>query len=251
MLLPVIVILVVASSSCNHCLGISLGLGYGYNLTQPEPEPFVIECSDFGIITNGIGRVDRTREGFKQITLKCDEGYELEGAEVSTCENGEWKPNNNARCAPLCEIPSGLPYGNVEIHGNKASDHFYRKGAIATYTCQQGYFIDPESSEFRVCLEGAWSGPKGTCVEITGCRRPRSISNGYFVPEKYQFALEYDIGQRLHYSCNPGYILVGTPVQLCLDDGSWSPKIAPVCERKGEKKNSMIFYDTRRKEGKK
>lgn len=231
-MLPVILLLV-ALFNCCSCFNTN------------DSNTFEIECADFGIIEHGIARIDITPAGNKQITVKCDGGYELEGPAEVTCDNGEWIPSGNAKCAALCEIPSGIPYGNVEIHGSKTKDGLYRKGAIATYTCQEGYSIDPVSSEFRVCLEGAWSGSRGTCVQITGCRRPRSIANGYFVPEKFQFTVEYDIGQRLHYSCNPGYVLDGSSVQQCLDDGTWSPKIPPICERKGKKidKNQNMFRD--------
>lgn len=212
----------------------SINLCWGFNIEHFN-NTLDIDCANIGIIEHGIARIDVTLAGNKQITVKCDNGYELEGPAEIVCENGEWLPSPYPRCAALCEIPSGIPYGNVEIHGSKNKEGLYRKGAIATYTCQEGYFIDPVSSEFRVCLEGAWSGSRGTCMQINGCRRPRSIANGYFVPEKFQFSVEYDVGQRLHYSCNPGYVLDGTPVQQCLDDGTWSPKIPPVCERKGKK----------------
>lgn len=231
MMLPLILVLVVSVTSC---------LSFNRNHFNTS---FELDCAEFGIIEHGIARIDVTLAGNKQITVKCDNGYELEGPAEVVCENGEWLPNPNPKCAPLCEIPSGIPYGNVEIHGSKNKEGLYRKGAIASYTCQEGYWIDPISSEYRVCLEGAWSGSRGTCVQITGCQRPRAIVNGYYVPEKFQYSVEFDIGQRLHYSCNPGYVLDGTSVQQCLEDGTWSPKIPPVCGRKGKNIMQLAYND--------
>lgn len=213
------------------------------------------DCPDFGAVEHGIARIDITISGDVQITVRCDTGFELEGPSEYLCSDGIWDPNSHPNCSALCEIPSGIPYGNVQIHGSKNKEGMYRKGAIATYTCEKGYSIEPVNSEVRICLEGAWSGSRGTCARITGCPRPRNVVNGYFVLEKYPFAEEYVVGERLHYSCNPGFVLDGMPFQQCLDDGSWSPKIPPVCERKGKRMmeyllGNVVIKETDYKSGK-
>ena len=41
----------------------------------------------------------------------------------------------------------------------------------------------------------------------------------------------YSIGDIAHYSCSPGYDLVGESAQICTNDSSWTDKL-PVCESK-------------------
>lgn len=186
-------------------------------------------CPDFGEIDNGFTKIT---EGVPQIIIiECNEGYDLEGATNIYCKNGKWNYLIRPKCNKLCYPPPSIKNGSLVIE-DVDQNGMYRKGALATYTCWEGFKLTPKESRYRVCEKGIWTGAYATCEpikKITNCPPPKDINNGYFVQEKSGEFEGNLVGQRLHYSCNSGYVLVGTTVQQCLDDGTWSPKIPPIC----------------------
>jgi hypothetical protein len=190
-----------------------------------------IKCPDFGQIENGIVRMN-VEANDQTVTIECNEGYDIEGTQKVQCIEGKWELLQRPQCSKRCYPPPDLKYGSLEIEALKDEKGLYHKGTLATYTCGEGFHLTPKESKYRVCEKGIWTGAYATCEpikRITNCPVPKDITNGYFVHEKSGEYDGYHVGQRLHYSCKSGYVLIGTTVQQCLEDGTWSPKIPPIC----------------------
>lgn len=198
-------------------------------------------CPNFGEIENGDVKI--IQKGLNQFALlECHEGYDVDGTAYVYCINGKWEHLPRPECTKRCYPPPYLKNGTLEIKGKKNDDGLFGKGTLAVYSCKDGFQIKPKESKYRVCEEGIWTGAYAYCEaikKITSCPHPKEIVNGYFVHEKNEEYDEFSVGQRLHYSCKKDYVLIGTPVQQCLDDGTWSPKIQPICALP----NSGIYYN--------
>lgn len=212
------------------CFALDLD-GYYFNFNRT----YGTDCLDFGPIEHGSVRVIEHNAHYDFQTgvhVECDPGYDLVGSPKIMCIEGEWEQHSRPKCVPGCNPPPNIKNGAVEIEGDRDDEGLFKKGTVATYTCMKGFELSPPDGIYRVCEKGIWTGGYVTCVpieKVTECKRPKDIVNGYFRHENVDDFEGYGIGQRLHYSCNLGYVLKGTAVQLCLEDGTWSPKIPPVC----------------------
>ena len=189
------------------------------------------DCPFFGAIENGYVRIIDDAAN-KVAVIKCNEGYDLDGAPNVYCIDGKWEELPRPQCSKRCYPPPYIKNGSLEIEGEKDEKGLFHKGTLATYSCGDGFNLMPKESKYRVCEKGIWTGAYAICEsvqKITNCPAPKDITNGYFVHEKTGEFDGYRVGQRLHHSCKSGYVLVGTPVQQCLEDGTWSPKLPPVC----------------------
>lgn len=167
------------------------------------------------------------------IHIQCTLGFDLVGPPKISCIDGQWEQTVRPHCVARCNTPPNISMGDFQIEDDISEDGMYKKGTLATYTCKDGYELTPPESKYRVCEKGIWTGANATCVlseQITGCKPPKDVLNGYYVHEKpAEPDGIYSIGQRLHFSCKPGYALDGERFQLCLEDGTWSPKRSPIC----------------------
>lgn len=221
----------------NYSYGLDYGLDWYSNLTDLVnnfcPPYGELEYATIEILDN------RVNDDISQQTIhiQCIPGYYLVGPPKISCIDGMWEQTVTPHCVATCYSPSFVTNGGFEIDVQKNRDGTYKKGALATYSCRKGYTLSPPESKYRVCEKGFWTGANASCIlseNIVGCKLPENISNGYFVPEKPLLDGVYGIGQRLHYACRAGFILIGAKVQQCLEDGLWSPKIAPTCRLPGE-----------------
>ena len=62
-------------------------------------------------------------------------------------------------------------------------------------------------------------------VLLVGCLPPQNILHGDY-NKKDEF---FSVGQKVSYSCNPGYTLIGTNLVECTSLGTWSNTV-PTCE---------------------
>ncbi|KAJ8942090.1 hypothetical protein NQ314_010163 [Rhamnusium bicolor] len=183
-----------------------------------------ITCATFEPINNANVMIQKLSATRKVATITCDHGFDIEGNNNIYCVDGQWEFYMLPQCIKRCLPPPYLKNGALQIEGEKDEEGYYPKGTLATYTCGEG----PVAS----CIPNV--------IQVAGCTTPKNIENGYFVPEKVDGMDGYNsFGQRLHYNCKTGYALIGARVQQCLDDGSWSPRLQPMCELKEAAKHSL------------
>lgn len=189
-----------------------------------------LPCPDYGKIEFAKVKTMKLENFEAVVYIECEPRYELVGKHKFLCTDGQWEKLPRPRCVAkdLCLNPPDIINGVIALEGEKDSNGLYLKGTLVTYTCNDGYRLSPIEAKYRVCEKGIWTGALGKCVP-TGCKAPKDIENGYYVSEKNGVIQDFDVGQRVYYSCTSGYVLKGPLVQQCIDDGSWSPRIPPFC----------------------
>ncbi|XP_045204681.2 sushi, von Willebrand factor type A, EGF and pentraxin domain-containing protein 1-like isoform X2 [Mercenaria mercenaria] len=138
----------------------------------------------------------------------CEVGTTLSGVSVQVCTaDGSWEstPPTCAGCPTLASPGSG----SVTLSASSSS-------TIATFTCVAGYSLN--SSSVLTCTSaGTWDLPSPYCI----CNSPSTIANG-----------DINLSDNLRtatYTCNVGYVLVGSETRTCQDDGTGWDGTSPVC----------------------
>ncbi|XP_070253424.1 membrane cofactor protein isoform X2 [Myotis yumanensis] len=134
-----------------------------------------------------------------------------------------WSPASTDACD---EIPR---YESMKAKGNLVPP--VSAGIAVTYECRPGYrlIVPPVRNTTTVCQpDGTWAPPLQEACTRKLCPPLAEPLNGR-VEGSFQF------GSQANYSCNEGYILVGTPVLRCelAGDGNnvaWSGD-PPQCEK--------------------
>lgn len=216
-----------------------------------------IECPEPKEILNGQFSSVSFQYG-QTITYSCDRGFRLEGPKSLTClETGDWDMDAPSCNAIHCSDPQPIENGFVE-----GAD--YRYGAMIIYSCFPGFQVVGHA--MQTCEESGWSSSSPTCVPIDcglpphidfgDCTRVRD-DQGYFEQEDDMMevpyltphpqhleatakaseitkeslvphASQFLYGTMVSYRCEPGYELLGIPVLVCQEDGTWNGT-APSC----------------------
>ncbi|MBZ3871168.1 Sushi, von Willebrand factor type A, EGF and pentraxin domain-containing protein 1 [Sciurus carolinensis] len=121
---------------------------------NPCPVPFVIP--ENAVLSEKEFYVDQN------VSIKCREGFLLQGQGIITCNPDETWTQTSARCEKIsCGPPAHIE--NAIVRGAH-----YQYGDMITYSCYSGYML--EGSLRSVCLEnGTWTSPP-TCRAV--CRFP-------------------------------------------------------------------------------
>ncbi|XP_078603365.1 CUB and sushi domain-containing protein 3-like [Branchiostoma floridae x Branchiostoma japonicum] len=169
-------------------------------------------CPELSLPNNG-SRTEGRLYGDK-VTFSCHEGYELIGPENRTCQaNQSWSGTQ-----PNCSRTSCPPLPPVE-HGSTSGDSYY--GDVITYHCYPGYEISGD--EERTCQsDQTWSGTQPTCSRTTCPILP--------VPNNGSRTEGNLYGDKVTFSCNEGYELIGSENRTCQANQSWSGT-QPNCSR--------------------
>lgn len=183
--------------------------------TWSGTEPFCssVDCGALSAPTNG--RVDAPSTGFSATaTYACNTGYLLVGDATRTCQmSGAW-----SGAAPTCTLVDcgSLP---PPTEGTVMTDRT-TLGGTATYACNEGWrTTDPTT---RTCLSsGRWSGRAPVCGPVD-CGPLTAPANGNVGAASTTF------GSLAVYSCNDGYMLVGSNMRECQANGTWSG-VTPSC----------------------
>ncbi|CAH0561170.1 unnamed protein product [Brassicogethes aeneus] len=187
------------------------------------------ECPDFYNIDNGTVDVSYQGEQLYAV-VSCLNGFDLDGISQIRCINGKWDDTVRPSCIRRCRPPPYITDGALKIEGEKDSNGYYHKNAVATYSCLDGFTLIPSESQYRVCEKGIWTGPIAKCM-LKNCPKPVDIKNGYYIVDNDDpNEKRYFIGQRIHYKCHLGYTLLGYSSLQCLQGGNWSPKDPPRCQ---------------------
>ncbi|RWS04130.1 P-selectin-like protein [Dinothrombium tinctorium] len=158
-------------------------------------------------------------------SFTCNPGFVLQGSSILTClSNGNWNSlpplciTQEITCPALDRPENGIRLGTCQ-EGAPV-------GAICRFRCEPGYTLLGKRQ--LVCqVDGTWDEEVPECREVG--RSCPSINPPLFgsVTGNCNPGVENGI---CIFGCNTGYNLVGTPVLVCLRNGSWSAN-PPSCRR--------------------
>ncbi|XP_074643429.1 protein lev-9-like [Tubulanus polymorphus] len=145
------------------------------------------------------------------INFKCNEGYQLYGANQRRCTaHGNWD-GEPARCEVVdCGYPE--PHlVNGYIEGQKST-----YDSVILFRCRIGMLFHGPSKSARCQADGKWSHPVPQCLRP--CEVPR-IMNGFVNDSTSGVIVEH--GTHIKFACNPGHRLNTTSHSRC-DNGTWT-----------------------------
>ncbi|TKS68909.1 Nucleolar protein 11-like [Collichthys lucidus] len=201
-----------------------------------------VSCSIPTSIPNGfITFAVRRQHGYKEkVKYACNDHYVLDGQAEIQCQNtGNWSS------MPVCRAPCtvGIKRGRIFYNTRKIwieelKPNRVLHGEHVAFYCKNkvdkcGY---PVAS---TCNDGTL--PIPACFEAKRCPYPDPPSNGelYYEDVVYQ--------STINYTCDKGYILIGSDSAECLANGTWStavPECIPVtCGLAPIPEFGMIIYD--------
>nr|BAR45590.1 complement factor B-1 [Hasarius adansoni] len=145
-----------------------------------------------------------------EITYFCDDGFRLVGGDSwRTCSKKGWSGKT-----PYCEAIQ-CPDPGLPENGFRTGDNF-EVGAKVRFKCFTGYYL--LGSFERYCKpNGQWSG------ELSRCDTPSNYCPNPGIPVKgYKNISSYEMGDKVGFHCQPGYVQIGSEVRECLPNRTWS-----------------------------
>src|SRR5699024_10958380 len=101
----------------------------------------------FGAIENGVVRI--INDTLHQVAVvKCNDGYDLDGAPNVYCIDGKWEQLPRPQCSQRCFPPPYVKSGSLEVDGEKDEKGLFHKGTLATYSCMEGFNLVPKESKY-------------------------------------------------------------------------------------------------------
>uniref|UniRef100_A0A667WX46 CUB and Sushi multiple domains 2 n=1 Tax=Myripristis murdjan TaxID=586833 RepID=A0A667WX46_9TELE len=178
------------------------------------PKCKIVNCTEPGHVENSIRQVLPSgphRYSFQTtVTYSCNPGYYLLGTSSISCQgDGTWDRSLPKCLLVLCDRPSMPPY--AQISGDRRT-----VGSVIRFSCIGQRTIIGNTT--RMCqLDGQWSGSLPHCSgESAGlCGDPGIPVHGIRLGE------EFTVGSVVRFSCEPGYMLRGSPERTCLANGTW------------------------------
>ncbi|KAG9345033.1 hypothetical protein JZ751_009574 [Albula glossodonta] len=153
------------------------------------------------------------------VTYFCHDGYRLSSKELTTaiCQpDGTWSNHNKTPRCSVVTCPSiasfTLDHGRWRIVNG--SNYEYRTKII--FTCEPGYFrLGP--AHIQCLANGVWSwrNERPHC-QIVSCGELRTPPHGRKIGTQNTF------GATAIFTCDQGYVLLGSTVRECLFSGLWS-----------------------------
>ncbi|KAJ8013388.1 hypothetical protein DPEC_G00052750 [Dallia pectoralis] len=192
---------------------------YGYYAwDSPVPACQAVSCGvPTAPVNGGVQTLDYSVG--TRVTYFCSRGYRLSSKELThtVCQpDGTWSNHNKTPCCAVVVCPSlgsfSLDHGKWRIVNGST----YEFGTKIIFSCNPGFYrLGPAHIE---CLaNGAWSwrNERPRC-KIISCGDLATPSNGRKIGTQTTF------GGSAIFSCNPGYVLVGSTVRECMLSGLWS-----------------------------
>uniref|UniRef100_A0AAQ4NRM6 CUB and Sushi multiple domains 2 n=1 Tax=Gasterosteus aculeatus aculeatus TaxID=481459 RepID=A0AAQ4NRM6_GASAC len=178
------------------------------------PRCKIVNCTEPGHVENSIRQILPSgphRYSFQTtVSYRCNPGYYLLGTSSISCQgDGTWDRSLPKCLLVLCDRPSMPPY--AQISGDRRT-----VGSVIRYSCIGQRTIVGNTT--RMCqLDGQWSGSPPHCSgDAAGlCGDPGTPVHGIRLGE------EFTVGAAVRFSCEPGYLLKGSPERTCLANGSW------------------------------
>ncbi|XP_031558404.1 CUB and sushi domain-containing protein 1-like [Actinia tenebrosa] len=149
------------------------------------------------------------------VTYKCQENFTLNGDRVRRCTAKKRWEGAVPSCLPDCGQPRVPQHAYIE---NKKSK--YASGDRVTFKCDAGY--NQEGISTTLCFMGRWNVMPFRC-DKGGCGDPGTPENGN------KLGISYAPGWEVFFSCNIGYVRVGSGKRRCLHNNTWSGT-QPTCK---------------------
>ncbi|XP_047230143.1 E-selectin isoform X3 [Girardinichthys multiradiatus] len=191
----------------------------------------VVQCNKDEVIDPQKGRVDCTHKygNFSFDSLcqySCEEGNQLSASEPQRCQaTGTWSRQSPTCEWVQCEELSAPTRGSMEC-SDPLGKFSYRSSCM--FTCKEGYKLDESSSITLQCeSSGNWNASKPSCVAVQ-CPALQDPDNGFITCEDGT-DMSFSYGKSCHFSCVPGYHLIGPGKVTCTSAAVWSEKM-PRCE---------------------
>uniref|UniRef100_A0A672SF25 CUB and sushi domain-containing protein 3-like n=1 Tax=Sinocyclocheilus grahami TaxID=75366 RepID=A0A672SF25_SINGR len=152
-------------------------------------------------------------------TYFCNDGFRLSSKEVTStvCQaDGTWSNHNKI---PRCTVVVCPSIGSFTLDHGKwriVNGSRYEYGTKVAFTCNTGYYrLGP--AHIHCTSNGTWSwrNERPRC-KIISCGELPTPPNGKKIGTQTTF------GASAIFTCNSGYILVGSTVRECLASGLWS-----------------------------
>jgi len=137
------------------------------------------------------------------------------GSRIRKCQsNGKWSGNETSclavNCGPLPVLLNGSHVGDMTTYPNKVTSY-----------CDEGFFL--RGSKERFCqADRTWSGTQTIC-EAKDCGNLPVPINGSMIGNQTTYP------NKLVFSCDAGFDLIGSNVRRCKADGKWSEE-QPTCK---------------------
>ncbi|CAH1243596.1 CR1 [Branchiostoma lanceolatum] len=167
----------------------------------------------------------------KSVTYKCEEGFKLLGLEVRTCQANRTWSSDKPECMPLhCPPPTAITNGTV-----LGSDFTYRQ--TVRYVCDSGFEL--KGNQERLCqADQTWRGELPVCVPVD-CGKPETLPNGQYTGSDFTYQ------QKIVYTCNEGYRLLGKAEKVCQSNREWTTGLPQcvliTCDTVGPFTNGVII----------
>uniref|UniRef100_A0A3Q3X6W8 Uncharacterized protein n=1 Tax=Mola mola TaxID=94237 RepID=A0A3Q3X6W8_MOLML len=146
----------------------------------------------------------------------CDRGYRLIGNATATCRRTSLGYHTWDSLVPACQAVScGAPKAPTN-GGVLTAD--YSVGTRVSYFCNDGYRLSSKELTSAICQpDGTWSNHnKIPRCSVISCGEQPSPPSGKKIGSQTTF------GATAIFTCDPGYMLVGSVVRECLSSGLWS-----------------------------
>ncbi|XP_041962329.1 CUB and sushi domain-containing protein 3 isoform X2 [Alosa sapidissima] len=152
-------------------------------------------------------------------TYFCNEGFRLSSKEVTStvCQaDGLWSNHNKI---PRCTVVVCPSIGSFTLDHGKwriVNGSRYEYGTKVAFACNPGYYrLGPAHIHCTANGTWSWRNERPRC-RIISCGELPTPSNGRKIGTQMTF------GATAIFTCNSGYILVGSTVRECLASGLWS-----------------------------
>uniref|UniRef100_A0A3Q4H9T1 CUB and Sushi multiple domains 3b n=1 Tax=Neolamprologus brichardi TaxID=32507 RepID=A0A3Q4H9T1_NEOBR len=146
----------------------------------------------------------------------CDRGYRLIGNATATCRRTSLGYHAWDSPVPACQAVScGVP--KAPINGGVLTSD-YSVGTRVSYFCNDGYRLSSKELTSAICQpDGTWSNHnKMPRCSVISCGELPSPPNGKKIGTQTTF------GATAIFTCDAGFMLVGSAVRECLSSGLWS-----------------------------
>ncbi|KAM3619827.1 uncharacterized protein V6R79_014234 [Siganus canaliculatus] len=192
--------------------------------SKPLPTCKVVQCHNLKAPPSGSILCQDAFESFSYgsvCTVQCEEGFDLIGANVTTCSSqGNW-----SHLLPVCRVkrcePVNLPHGSLSCSDPHGVFSF---GSRCNATCNEGFSLNGSTNTECSSL-GLWSAATPKCL-AKRCPTLNPPRHGTLVcsdPHK-----EFSFASHCNMTCKEGFVLNGTAFTQCTSLGTWTADI-PRC----------------------